>query len=158
MSLGKNFLHKLWISLVFLSVIQSVGCQCQQQLLKSKSDETQVAKLSDLKITDVVIGTGAEVQANTEVEVRYKGWLRDVTSDDGRGLLFDDNSASPTPLKVAIGQGMVIKGWDKGLVGMKVGGRRQIEIPNALAYGEKSVGKIPSGADLIFEIELLSVK
>jgi FKBP-type peptidyl-prolyl cis-trans isomerase len=82
--------------------------------------------------------------------VHYTGYLED-------GTVFDSSVEQGTPYKVTIGQGFVIQGWEQGLVGMKMGGKRRLVIPPELAYGEKGQGAIPPNTTLIFDIELLSV-
>lgn len=104
-----------------------------------------------LSIEDIKVGTGAEAQSGSAVKVHYVGTLTDGTKFDSsrdRNILFDFN----------VGRGDVIKGWDQGVVGMKVGGLRKLTIPSSLGYGEKGVpGVIPANATLVFEIELVEV-
>jgi FKBP-type peptidyl-prolyl cis-trans isomerase len=102
-------------------------------------------------IEDVKVGGGAEVKSGDTVSVHYIGTLQDGTEFDNskkRGQTFD----------FKVGGGQVIKGWDEGLVGMKVGGQRILVIPPDMAYGEKGIGPIPGGATLVFAIELIEVK
>jgi peptidylprolyl isomerase len=106
---------------------------------------------SGLKYHDLVVGTGAEASTGSNVAVHYTGWLTDNTKFDSsldRGQTFD----------FQVGTGSVIPGWDEGLVGMKVGGKRQLVIPAALAYGDQGQGSIPPGATLVFEVELVAVQ
>jgi FKBP-type peptidyl-prolyl cis-trans isomerase len=106
---------------------------------------------SGLVKEDVVIGTGRAAHAGDDIVVHYVGKL-----DDGRQ--FDSSRARQDPLDFALGAGDVIKGWDEGIAGMKVGGRRKLHIPARLAYGEHGLaGIIPPGATLLFEIELLEI-
>jgi FKBP-type peptidyl-prolyl cis-trans isomerase len=102
-----------------------------------------------LKIEDIVVGTGAEAKAGDTVTVDYTGWLTN-------GTKFD-SSIGKTPLVFVLGVGQVIKGWDQGVVGMKVGGKRTLTIPPDLAYGAQGAGNgvIPSNATLVFDVELL---
>ncbi len=102
--------------------------------------------------TDISIGTGAEAVAGKQVTVNYVGRLAD-------GTVFDASAPRGEPFTFGLGAGQVIKGWDLGVVGMKVGGKRQLVIPADLAYGNQAVGRIiPANATLIFDIELLDVK
>ena len=105
-----------------------------------------------LGIEDLVVGTGEEAQAGQLVTVDYTGWLAD-------GTKFDSSLDRGQPFQFTLGQGQVIKGWDQGVVGMKVGGKRRLTIPPELAYGENGAGtSIPPNATLTFEVELLAVQ
>jgi len=107
---------------------------------------------------DARIGTGNEVQSGDRVSVHYSGWLYDPLGDKEHGALFD-SSKGREPLEFVVGTGKVIKGWDQGVLGMKVGGKRTLIIPPELAYGSRGAGNaIPPNATLIFDIELLQVK
>mmetsp|Transcript_5416 Transcript_5416/g.9554 ORF Transcript_5416/g.9554 Transcript_5416/m.9554 type:complete len:211 (-) Transcript_5416:931-1563(-) len=110
----------------------------------------------ELQIQDLIVGTGAEAVDGCEVKVNYTGWLN--AFGDAGGKQFD-SSKGRRPLKFKLGSGMVIKGWDQGVVGMKVGGKRRLVIPSSLAYGSRSVGNglIPANSTLYFEVELLGV-
>ena len=104
-----------------------------------------------LVVADFKLGEGAEAKAGDTVSVHYRGTLKDGTE-------FDSSLARPKPLVFALGAGRVIKGWDLGIEGMKVGGLRKLTIPAELAYGEKARGKIPANSDLTFTVELMAVK
>jgi peptidylprolyl isomerase len=111
----------------------------------------QVTTPSGLKYTDLVQGTGAMAHAGQKAKVHYTGWLKDGTEFD--------SSRARGPFEFTIGGGQVIRGWDEGLLEMKVGGKRQLVIPSDLAYGERgSPGGIPPNAELKFEIELLGLE
>ena len=104
--------------------------------------------------TDLVVGTGAQASAGNRVTVAYTGWLYDSSKTDGKGTQFDSNNYTFT-----LGTGQVIKGWDQGVVGMRVGGQRRLVIPPDLAYGSAgSSGVIPPNATLVFDITLISVQ
>lgn len=107
--------------------------------------------------TDTVVGTGTEATNGKSVSVHYTGWLYDASKTDGKGTQFE-TSRSGSPFTFTLGTGAVIKGWDQGVLGMKVGGKRLLVIPADLAYGEFGQGSIPGGAALVFEVELMSVK
>jgi FKBP-type peptidyl-prolyl cis-trans isomerase len=105
----------------------------------------------ELRIEDLVLGTGPEAKTGDTVEVHYAGTLTD-------GTKFDSSYERTTPLTFTIGARQLIEGWERGIVGMKVGGRRRLTIPPSLAYGAEGRGQIPPNATLIFEIELLAIK
>ena len=105
-----------------------------------------------LQYWDIKTGTGATAAAGQQVEVQYTGWLTD-------GHKFDSSRNTGRNFPFMLGQGQVIKGWDEGVAGMKVGGKRQLRIPPALAYGDRGFpGAIPAGSTLIFDVELMGVK
>ncbi|HEY0582005.1 MAG TPA: FKBP-type peptidyl-prolyl cis-trans isomerase [Chloroflexota bacterium] len=105
-----------------------------------------------LTFTDDQVGTGAEAQAGKTVSVHYTGWLTD-------GTKFDSSRDRNQPFSFPLGRGQVIKGWDEGVAGMKVGGKRTLTIPPDLGYGARGAGGvIPPNATLKFEVELLDVK
>jgi len=107
---------------------------------------------SSLQYWDIRVGTGAAAQDGSHVTVHYTGWLT-------TGKKFDSSVDAHTPIDFTIGKGEVIKGWDEGVTGMKVGGKRQLRIPPELGYGATGYPPvIPSNATLIFDIQLLAVK
>ncbi len=111
---------------------------------------------SGLRYEDHKIGNGAEAVAGKLVTVHYTGWL-----DEGgkKGNKFDSSLDRDQPFTFPLGAGRVIKGWDEGVAGMKVGGKRTLYIPAALGYGSRGAGGvIPPNADLIFDVELLGVR
>ncbi len=110
----------------------------------------QAEPVTELKILDVVIGTGEEAVSGKKVSVHYVGTLQS-------GAKFDSSRDRGTPFEFDLGAGQVIKGWDQGVAGMKVGGKRILTIPPDLAYGSASVGSIPPNSTLVFEIELLDI-
>jgi FKBP-type peptidyl-prolyl cis-trans isomerase FkpA len=114
-------------------------------------DEEMVTTPSGLKYVDLVAGKGLEAQAGQTVVVHYTGWLTN-------GKKFDSSVDRGQPFSFVLGAGGVIKGWDEGVSGMKVGGKRKLTIPPRLAYGERGAGNvIPPSAELIFEVELREV-
>lgn len=107
---------------------------------------------AELKIEDIKVGTGEEVKSGDIVVMHYLGTLED-------GQKFDSSYDRGEPFQTQIGVGQVIKGWDEGVPGMKVGGKRKLIIPSDMAYGERGAGgAIPPNATLIFEVELLEIK
>lgn len=109
-----------------------------------------------LKIEDIKKGTGPEVKDGDHVVIHYTGWLE----EDGKpGKKFDSSVDRGTPFETPIGVGYVIKGWDLGVVGMQVGGKRRLIIPHELGYGKYGVEPdIPGFATLIFDVELIDIK
>ena len=108
--------------------------------------------------TDTTTGSGAEATTGRRVTVHYTGWLHDPAQADGHGKKFDSSVDRREPFDFPLGAGHVIKGWDEGVAGMKVGGKRTLIIPPDLGYGSVGAGSIPPYATLIFEVELLAVK
>jgi peptidylprolyl isomerase len=124
-----------------------LGCES-----KVTKEAKEITTPSGLKYTDLKVGKGMEAKQGDIVVVHYTGWLEDNTK-------FDSSKDRGTPFEFRLGEGRVIKGWEEGVVGMKVGGKRKLVIPPELGYGETGVpGVIPSNAKLIFEIELLKIK
>jgi len=117
------------------------------------------AIVTELKKTDLKQGSGAEAIAGRPVRVHYTGWLYDPAAPGGKGAKFDSSLDRKVPFEFVLGAGRVIKGWDQGVQGMKVGGQRTLVIPAALGYGDRGAGGvIPPNATLIFDVELLEVK
>jgi len=110
-----------------------------------------VKTTSGLQYWDIKVGTGAVAKDGSHVTVHYSGWLT-------TGKKFDSSVDAHHPFDFTIAQGDVIKGWDEGVVGMKVGGKRQLRIPPELGYGAGGSGPIPPNATLIFDLQLLAVK
>lgn len=122
------------------------------EVLKTLQDAiTTRGKITKLIIEDTRVGTGTPVENGSKVTLNYIGTLQD-------GTTFDNSYIKGEPYSLVVGAGTVIKGWDLGLVGMKVGGQRILVIPPALAYGDKQVGPIPPQSTLLFSVELLSVE
>lgn len=123
------------------------GCES-----KAPKERKEVTTPSGLKYKDLKVGKGMEAKQGDVVVVHYTGWLEDNTK-------FDSSKDRGRPFEFRLGEGKVIKGWEEGVVGMRVGGKRRLVIPPELGYGEMGVpGVIPSNAKLIFEIELLKIK
>lgn len=117
------------------------------------------AQVTELKKIDTKQGDGAEAVAGKIVVVHYTGWLYDPSAPDGHGAKFDSSVDRKTPFEFPLGAHRVIKGWDDGVAGMKVGGKRTLVIPPQMGYGERGAGGvIPPNATLLFDVELLEVK
>jgi len=106
---------------------------------------------------DTVVGTGKEATAGTTAVVNYTGWLYEPAAEQQRGKEFD-SSIGREPFSFQLGAGQVIKGWDVGVQGMKVGGKRTLIVPAEMGYGAGGAGPIPPNATLVFEVELLDVR
>jgi peptidylprolyl isomerase len=115
------------------------------------SVDTEITTPSGLKYIDSVVGTGASPKPGDKVTVHYSGTLQN-------GEKFDSSYDRGQPFTFQIGMGRVIKGWDEGVMTMKVGGKRKLIIPPQLAYGQRDLGKIPPNSTLIFEVELLGIQ
>ena len=141
-----------------IATVASVGAQ-QPQTASPPTPSKIGAQVTELKKIDVKQGDGPEAVAGKNVIVHYTGWLYDPAAPDNHGAKFDSSVDRKTPFGFPLGAGKVIKGWDQGVAGMKVGGKRTLVIPPDLAYGERGAGGvIPPNATLIFDVELLDVK
>lgn len=131
-----------------------------QETGAAPSQSKMGARIMQLQKIDTVVGTGAEAIAGKIAVVHYTGWLYDPASSDKKGRRFDSSLDRRAPFSFPIGGGRVIRGWDEGVVGMHVGGRRTLVIPPEMAYGSRGAGGgvVPPDATLLFEVELLDVK
>jgi len=117
---------------------------------------TAIKTASGLTIEDLVVGNGATAAAGQRVSVHYTGWLDNAGKP---GAKFDSSKDRGQPFMFSLGKGEVIRGWDEGVAGMKIGGKRKLTIPPNLGYGTRGAGGvIPPNATLLFEVELLAVK
>lgn len=144
------------IALIIGAVVVLQGTAAAPNASEKANSSASVAPAASgtpgaLQSTDEVVGTGAEAVAGKTVSVNYVGTLTD-------GTKFDSSYDRNQPFEFPLGGGQVIKGWDQGVVGMKVGGKRKLVIPPDMGYGSKANGKIPANSTLVFEIELLDVK
>lgn len=132
-------------------LLMSIGRPTMAQGEQAGSNP-EVTTESGLKYVDVVAGTGREAVSGNLVTVHYTGWLTN-------GTKFDSSVDRRDPFSFPIGSGKVIKGWDEGVAGMKIGGKRKLTIPPQLGYGSRGAGGvIPPNATLVFDVELLEVK
>lgn len=137
---------------VAIGSLTAAGCTKKDQGSSGAPNAASEGAATDLKIEDLKVGEGAEATAGKTVSVHYTGWLTD-------GKKFDSSVDRGQPFKFSLGAGQVIQGWDKGVAGMKVGGKRKLTIPPQLGYGERGAGSIiPPNATLVFEVELLDVQ
>jgi FKBP-type peptidyl-prolyl cis-trans isomerase len=127
----------------------SFGAKEKSEAKKEKGKTTMVTQ--GLEMEELKVGTGTEAVSGKNVKVHYTGWLKN-------GTKFDSSVDRGTPFEFPLGQGRVIQGWDKGVAGMKVGGKRKLTISPELGYGAQGAGGvIPPNATLVFEVELLGV-
>lgn len=117
------------------------------------------SEVTALQKIDVKVGTGEEAVVGKTVSVHYTGWLYDASAADKKGRKFDSSHDRNDPFSFWLGSGRVIKGWDQGVLGMKVGGQRTLIIPPNMAYGAQGAGNvIPPNAALIFDVELIGLQ
>lgn len=114
--------------------------------------------VESLIVVDQRLGDGAVAEAGAVVAVHYTGWLYDADADDRRGERFDSSHFRGRPFEFPLGAARVIKGWDEGIAGMRVGGVRILYIPPEYAYGASGVATVPPNSTLVFEVELLEVR
>ena len=137
---------------VMMIACKSVGQSDSDNEISGKGSESVQHTESGLQILDLEIGDGAEVQAGDVASMHYTGWLED-------GTKFDSSLDRGRPFEFTLGVGNVIKGWDEGVVGMKINGKRRLTIPPEVGYGSRGAGDaVPPNATLIFEVELLAIK
>ncbi len=113
---------------------------------------------TSLGILDIKPGTGAEIKLRQKAVVHYTGWLFDAAAPENKGRKFDSSRDHGEPFEFNLGYGEVIRGWDQGVLGMKVGEQRRLIVPASLGYGDAGAGGvIPGGATLVFDVELLAI-
>jgi FKBP-type peptidyl-prolyl cis-trans isomerase FkpA len=140
------------ISLVSVALLTFASAAEAQNGKNGKKEGKVVTTKSGLKYEELKEGAGDEAKAGDVVHVHYTGWLKD-------GKKFDSSVDRKEPFEFKLGAGKVIKGWDEGVAGMKIGGKRKLTIPPELGYGSRGAGNvIPPNAELTFEVELLKVK
>ena len=142
---------------MLLALIITVSCQNtgDQQMSDEQDRPTTV---TEMIVEDIVVGDGAEATAGASAVVHYTGWLYAPGNPDNRGNKFDSSVDRGQPFTFPVGQGRVIRGWDDGVAGMKVGGKRVLIIPPDMGYGARGAGDtIPPNSTLLFEVELLDL-
>jgi FKBP-type peptidyl-prolyl cis-trans isomerase FkpA len=124
-----------------------------------KPSAAPTGAVSSMQSVELKAGTGEAVAAGKIAVVQYTGWLYEASARDNKGKQFDSSRTAGQPFRFPLGTGQVIKGWDQGVVGMKVGESRRLIIPADLAYGDGGAGGvIPPGATLVFDIELVAIE
>jgi FKBP-type peptidyl-prolyl cis-trans isomerase len=140
------------LSLTLLPVALAFLCSQPRAFGDDEKEKKVITTKSGLKYQDELEGNGAEAKAGDSVSVHYTGWLKD-------GTKFDSSRDRNKPFEFELGAGRVIKGWDEGVAGMKVGGKRKLIIPSDLAYGDRGHPPvIPAKAELTFDVELLKIR
>jgi FKBP-type peptidyl-prolyl cis-trans isomerase len=149
----KAVARSLLASFLCIAGALSAAAQAAQESkpMEPTTAPKEVTTASGLRYTDLKAGSGAEAKTGNVVEVHYTGWLEN-------GTKFDSSHDRNQPFRFKLGAGQVIRGWDEGVAGMKIGGKRKLVIPAELGYGRTGAGGvIPPGATLVFEVELLGV-
>ncbi len=145
----RNLVYAFLLSLFVVSPMQ----------VTVASQEAATVDSSQLQKIDIKVGNGEEAVIGKTVNVHYSGWIYDEQAPDKKGKKFDSSYDRKEHFSFLLGAGRVIKGWDKGVLGMKVGGQRTLIIPPSMAYGERGAGNvIPPNATLLFEVELMGLK
>ncbi len=141
--------------LYFKALAQKISARNALNLIVKISTMTTITNPSGLQYIDTQVGTGATAAAGQYVTVHYTGWL---FNNGEQGAKFDSSKDRNDPFQFDLGAGMVIKGWDEGVAGMQIGGKRTLIIPPEMGYGARGAGGvIPPNATLKFEVELLAV-
>lgn len=154
-------MHHSWVaaSLAALAFATLIPAGAQPAPSSPTASSKTGATVTELQKIDVKIGNGVEAAKGVAVVVHYTGWLYDPSAPENKGAKFDSSRDRQVPFGFFLGEGRVIRGWDEGVVGMKVGGQRTLVIPANMAYGSRGAGGvIPPDAALIFDVELLEVK
>ena len=148
-------MKKLFVTIILLLSFGSTWA-IDITLEKTLKEEN---KMTEFTIIDNQFGEGREAEKGLTITVHYSGWIYDENEDDKKGNKFDSSKDRNEPFTFVLGVGQVIKGWDDGFAGMKIGGTRTIIIPSEMGYGSRGAGSvIPPNADLIFDVELLGIQ
>jgi FKBP-type peptidyl-prolyl cis-trans isomerase FkpA len=147
--------HHVYRVAIVVAIVVAAGCASD----RNAEENMAQSNITELIKTDETTGTGHEAAAGRTVTVHYTGWLYDQSKPDHKGKKFDSSRDRGEPFAFRLGQGRVIGGWDDGVAGMKVGGRRTLTIPPEYGYGAAGApGAIPPNATLVFDVELLDVR
>jgi FKBP-type peptidyl-prolyl cis-trans isomerase FkpA len=158
---NQQFFHLKEDAMIRRTMFLAMLCLSAASMSHAAGQATAATAADPLVKIDNVVGTGKEAVTGSTIVVNYTGWYYKPMGVRQRGRQFDSSlDAGREPLVFQLGAGKVIKGWDQGVVGMKVGGKRTLIIPSELAYGKRGAGggSIPPDSDLIFDVELLDVK
>ncbi len=150
---------RLLLTGLALSALAVAACNSAGTTSSTESTTMGQSTITELIKTDATAGSGKEAAAGQQVTVHYTGWLYEESAADKKGKKFDSSRDRNEPFSFGLGAGQVIRGWDEGVAGMKVGGHRTLTIPPAMGYGVRGAGGvIPPNATLVFDVELLDVK
>jgi FKBP-type peptidyl-prolyl cis-trans isomerase len=150
--------HHLSVGIA-LALLAACGGKPPAAAPPAASETSGVPVMNTLEIAELKPGAGTAITAGQKAVVQYTGWLYETSAPDKKGKEFDSSRNSGQPFSFVVGAGQVIKGWDQGVVGMKVGERRRLTIPAELAYGDVGAGGIiPPGATLIFDVDLVAAE
>tara|TARA_B100001094_G_scaffold274843_1_gene282066 strand:- start:358 stop:804 length:447 start_codon:yes stop_codon:yes gene_type:complete len=148
-------MKRLFVTIVLLLIFGSTWA-IDITLEKTLKKEN---KMTEFTTIDNQLGEGREAEKGLTITVHYSGWIYDENEDDKKGNKFDSSKDRNEPFTFVLGVGQVIKGWDDGFAGMKIGGTRTIIIPSEMGYGSRGAGSvIPPNANLIFDVELLGIQ
>lgn len=158
----KRYRNNIFLIIGFIAALSTVGCEQQGAAEMSADDPApaqQPAEITELQIIDVVEGDGALAEPGKQVVVHYTGWLYEPAEPETKGQKFDSSVDRNDPFVFPLGAGRVIRGWDEGVAGMRVGGKRTLIIPSDMAYGDRGAGAIIQPGDtLLFDVELLDIQ
>ena len=155
-------MNRLWLPAVLL--VSLAGCQQAPETAGSDNAASMAAAEpvmaeGGLQLVDLVEGDGAEAGKGNSIVVHYTGWLYDEGAENNRGSKFDSSLDRGQPFEFPLGSGRVIRGWDEGFAGMRVGGKRVLVIPPEMGYGARGAPPvIPPNSTLVFEVELLDIR
>ena len=146
------------ITFLPLALLLSASLFSTTACIKQGLPPMETSKVTELIKNEIKTGEGAEAVAGQHVTVHYTGWLYDETAPGNKGTKFDSSRDRNEPFDFPLGAGQVIKGWDEGVAGMKIGGQRTLIIPPNMGYGSRGAGGvIPPNATLVFDVELLGL-
>lgn len=150
----------VWALIIAVTSIVVAAAFLPTLLASDRGDTTpSETAMAELVKEDLEPGAGPEITAGQTAVVHYTGWLHDPQKPEGKGRKFDSSRDHGDTFAFTVGGGEVIKGWDLGVAGMKVGGKRRLVIPAELGYGARGAGGvIPGGATLVFDVELVAIR
>lgn len=147
------------VLILAVGALSVTGATCSNTPSDAEFARMGQSNITELIKTDHTAGAGAEATPGQQVTVHYTGWLYEETAGDKKGRKFDSSRDRNEPFTFRLGAGEVIRGWDEGVAGMRIGGQRTLTIPPDLGYGRRGAGGvIPPNATLVFDVELLGVQ